>query len=143
MGAAELASQALRQPRFQVLLVGAFAVLALVLGAVGIFGVVSFATARRMRELGVRRALGARTADLHRLVIAEPLRTVGLGVIVGIVAAVMSARVIRALVFGVSAIDPMTFATVPAVVLVVAFLAAAVPARRASRVDPASVLRME
>ena len=138
---AELASQALRQPRFQVLLVGAFAVLALVLGAVGIFGVVSFATARRMRELGVRRALGARTTDLHRLVIGETLRTVGLGVIVGIVAAVASAQVIRALVFGVSVIDPMTFAAVPAVVFVVAFLAAALPARRASRVARRSGVR--
>ena len=140
---AELASMALRQPRFQVTLVGTFAGLALVLGAVGTFGVVSFATARRMRELGVRRALGAHTADLHRLVLGETLRTVGIGVVVGLVAAAASTRVLRALVFGVSATDPMTFAAVPAIVIVVAIVAAALPAHRASRVDPASVLRVE
>jgi predicted permease len=139
----ELASAALRQPRFQMTLVGAFATLALLLGAVGIFGVVSFATARRARELAVRIALGAKGGDVQRLVIAETLRTVGVGIVVGVVAALAGTRVIRSLVYDVSAADPLTFVLVPLAVIVVAVLAAAIPARRASRVDPISVLRME
>jgi len=139
----ELASAALRQPRFQVTLVGAFAALALLLGAVGIFGVVSFATARRTRELGVRMALGARGVDVQRLVLGETLRTVGVGVAVGVAIAVAGARVLRALVYGVSTTDPLTFAIVPVIVVTVAVLAAMIPARRAARVDPATVLRME
>jgi predicted permease len=139
----ELASVALRQPRFQVTLVGTFAALALLLGAVGIFGVVSFATARRTRELGVRMALGARGTDVQLLVVGETLRTVGVGIAVGVAAAVAGARVLRALVYGVSATDPLTFVVVPAIVVVVATLAAIIPARRASRVDPISVLRAD
>jgi putative ABC transport system permease protein len=139
----ELASAALRQPRFQVTLVGTFAALALLLGAVGIFGVVSFATARRTRELGVRMALGARGSDVQRLVLGETLRTVGVGVAVGVVIAVAGARVLRALVYGVSTTDPLTFAVVPVIVVAVAVLAAMIPARRAARVDPATVLRMD
>ena len=138
-----LAAVALRQPRFQVTLVGTFAALALLLGAVGIFGVVSFATARRTRELGVRMALGARASDVQLLVVGETLRTVGLGVVVGVVAALSGARVLGSLIYGVSATDPATFVAVPLLVVVVAVLAAAIPARRASRVDPVSVLRME
>jgi len=139
----ELASAALRQPRFQVTLVGTFAALALLLGAVGIFGVVSFATARRTRELGVRMALGARGSDVQRLVLGETLRTVGVGVAVGVVIAAAGARVLRALVYGVSTTDPLTFAVVPVIVVAVAVLAAMIPARRAARVDPATVLRMD
>jgi len=117
--------------------------LALLLGAVGIFGVVSFATARRTRELGVRMALGARGVDVQRLVLGETLRTVGVGVAVGVAIAVAGARVLRALVYGVSTTDPLTFAIVPVIVVTVAVLAAMIPARRAARVDPATVLRME
>ncbi len=139
----ELAAIALRQPRFQVTLVGSFAALALLLGAVGIFGVVSFATARRTRELGVRMALGARGRDVRLLVIGDSLRTVAVGIVVGVGAAVTGVRVLRGLVYGVSATDPLTFIVVPVVVTVVAVLAAALPARRASRVDPVSVLRAD
>ena len=139
----ELAAAALRQPRFQMTLVGAFAGLALLLGAVGIFGVVSFATARRTRELGVRVALGARAADLQTLVIGETLRTVGAGIVLGLVAAVVGARVLRSLVYETSTTDPLTFVAVPLIVALVAVLAAAIPARRAARVDPVTVLRTE
>ena len=139
----ELAAVALRQPRFQVTLVGTFAGLALLLGAVGIFGVVSFATARRTRELGVRMALGARGRDVQLLVVGETLRTVGVGIALGLVAAVAGARVLRALVYEVSATDPLTFVAVPVLVVAVAVLAAMIPARRASRVDPVTVLRMD
>jgi putative ABC transport system permease protein len=124
-----------------VTLVGTFAALALLLGAVGIFGVVSFATARRTRELGVRMALGARGSDVQMLVVAETLRTVGIGIALGLVAAVAGARVLRALVYEVSATDPLTYVAVPVVVVAVAVLAAMIPARRASRVDPVTVLR--
>ena len=137
----ELASAALRQPRFQVTLVGTFAGLALLLGAVGIFGVVSFTTARRTRELGVRMALGARASHVQWLVVGETLRTVGVGVVVGVIAAAGGARLLRSLIYGVSATDPATFVAVPVVMVAVAVIAAAIPARRASRVDPVSVLR--
>ena len=139
----DLAAVALRQPRFQMTLVGAFAVLALLLGAVGIFGVVSFATARRTRELGVRMALGAQGSDVKRLVIGETLRTVAVGVALGVAGAVAGVRVLRGLVYGVSAADPLTFIAVPLVVTAVAVLAAAIPAHRASRVDPIGVLRTD
>jgi len=139
----ELASAALRQPRFQVTLVGTFAALALLLGAVGIFGVVSFATARRTRELGVRMALGARASHVQVLVVGETLRTVGIGVVVGVIAAAGGAQLLRTLIYGVSATDPMTFIIVPLVVVAVAVIAAAIPARRASRIDPVIVLRVE
>lgn len=139
----DLAAVALRQPRFQVTLVGAFAALSLLLGAVGIFGVVSFATARRTRELGVRMALGARSRDVTLLVIRETLRMVAVGIAVGVAAAAAGARVLRGLVYGVSAADPLTFVVVPIVVMAVAVLAAAIPARRASRVDAVTVLRVE
>ena len=139
----DLAAAALRQPRFQMTLVGAFAVLALLLGAVGIFGVVSFATARRTRELGVRLALGAKGSDVKRLVIGETLRTVAVGITLGITSAAAGVRVLRGLVYGVSPADPMTFIAVPMVVTAVAVLAAAIPARRASRVDPITVLRAD
>jgi putative ABC transport system permease protein len=139
----ELAAVALRQPRFQVTLVGTVAALALLLGAVGIFGVVSFATARRTRELGVRMALGAKGTDVQLLVVGETLRTVGVGVAVGLLVAIAGARVLRSLVYDVSATDPLTFVAVPLIVVAVATLAAVIPARRASRVDPISVLRAD
>ena len=139
----DLAATALRQPRFQMTLVGAFAGLALLLGAVGIFGVVSFATARRTRELGVRVALGARAADLHVLVVGETLRTVGVGIVLGVLAAVAGTRVLQSLVYEVSTTDPLTFVVVPVLVVLVAVMAAAIPARRAARVDPVTVLRAE
>jgi len=139
----DLAAAALRQPRFQMTLVGAFAVLALLLGAVGIFGVVSFATAQRTRELGVRMALGAKGTDVKRLVIGETLRVVAVGITIGIAGAAAGVRVLRGLVYGVSAADPLTFVAVPILVTVVAVLAAAIPARRASRVDPITVLRAD
>ena len=139
----DLAAAALRQPRFQVTLVGAFATAALLLGAVGIFGVVSFATARRTRELGVRMALGARGSDVQRLVVGETMRTVGVGILVGIGGAVAGARVLEALVYGVGTRDPLTYVVVPLVVVSVAVLASLIPARRAARVDPARVLRMD
>ena len=139
----DMAAAALRQPRFQMTLVGAFAVLALLLGAVGIFGVVSFATARRTRELGVRLALGAKGSDVKRLVIGETLRTVVVGITLGITSAAAGVRVLRGLVYGVSPADPLTFIAVPMVVTAVAVLAAAIPARRAARVDPITVLRAD
>ena len=137
----DLAAVALRQPRFQMTLVGTFAVLALLLGAVGIFGVVSFATAGRTRELGVRMALGARGTDVKLLVVVDTLRTVAVGITVGIAGAAAGVRLLRGLVYGVSAADPLTFIAVPMVVTAVAVLAAAIPAQRASRVDPITVLR--
>jgi putative ABC transport system permease protein len=104
---------------------------------------VSFATARRTRELGVRMALGARASDVQLMVVGETLRTVGVGVVVGVLAAAGGARLLRGLIYGVSATDPATFVAVPVIVVAVAVLAAAIPARRASRVDPVAVLRME
>ena len=83
------------------------------------------------------------TTTVQRLVVTETLRTVGVGIVIGVVGALAGARLLRALVYGVSTMDPLTFAVVPAIVVVVAVLAAMIPARRASRVDPVTVLRMD
>jgi ABC-type antimicrobial peptide transport system permease subunit len=88
-------------------------------------------------------ALGARAADLHVLVVGETLRTVGVGIVVGLLSAAAGARLLTALVYEVSATDPLTFVAVPMLVIAVAVLAAAIPARRAARVDPVTVLRTE
>jgi putative ABC transport system permease protein len=129
--------------RFSALLLGAFAGVALLLAAVGIYSVLSYIVRGRSREIGIRTALGARTADVLRLVIVEAMSPVLLGIAVGTVAALASAKVLNTLVFGVSASDPLTLAMVGATLAVVALMASLAPAYRAVRVDPVKVLRAE
>jgi putative ABC transport system permease protein len=133
----------LTSQRFGALLLGAFGGVALLLAAVGIYSVLSYIVRGRSREIGIRRALGARTSDVLRLVIVEGMSPALVGVAVGTIAALASARVIRTLVFGVSASDPVTLAAVGATLALVALIASLVPAYRASRLDPVKALRAE
>jgi putative ABC transport system permease protein len=139
----ELVSETTAQPRFRAGLVGAFAGLAMVLSAVGIFGVLAFSVSRRMREFGIRSALGAQAGDILRMVLAGGLRIVALGVAIGLAAAAGLTRSLGSLLFGVKPIDPVTFLAASAVLSVVALIACAAPAIRAVRVDPGVALRQE
>jgi putative ABC transport system permease protein len=130
-------------PRFTMMLTLAFALLALVLAAIGVYGVMSYAVVQRTRELGIRMALGARRATVVRLVMGRGLRVVGVATVLGIVASLGAAQLIRKQLFGVSAQDPVTFVGVPLVLAFVALVACYLPARRASRVDPVIALRSE
>ena len=129
--------------RFITILLALFAGLALGLAAIGIYGVMSYAVAQRTREIGVRMALGAARADVLRLVAREGLRLSALGVAIGLAASVAATRGLTALLFGVTAGDPLTYAAVAAVLVATALAACYVPARRAARVDPLVALRYE
>jgi putative ABC transport system permease protein len=124
-------------------LLGVFGSLALLLATVGIYGVASFAVARRTREIGIRAALGAQRADVLRLVVGESMRRVVIGLIAGLVGALGLARVVASQLYGVGAVDPITFIATPLILGTVALLASWVPARRAARVDPLVALRAE
>lgn len=139
----DVVSGAIAGPRFNVLLVASFAVLALALAAVGIYGVVAYLVTQRTREIGIRLALGARRGDVLRLVVAQGLRPVLVGALAGAIGAVLAARAIGALLFGVAPLDPITFTSAPLVLLVVALVASAGPALRAMRVDPVTILADE
>jgi ABC-type antimicrobial peptide transport system permease subunit len=136
-------SSAMAQTRLVLALIGVFAVLALVLASLGLYGVVSYAARQRTRELGVRIAFGATERDVLRLVLAQGLLLSAGGIVVGLLASVPLTRVVRSLLVGVSSLDPATFAVVPLVLLGVAAIAAYIPARRASTVDPVVALREE
>jgi putative ABC transport system permease protein len=129
--------------RFSALVLGAFAGVALLLAAVGIYSVLSYIVRGRTREIGIRRALGARTSDVLRLVIVEGMSPALVGVAAWPIEALASARVMRTLVFGVSASDPVTLAAGVATLALVALIATVVPAYRALRLDPAKTLRAE
>ena len=133
----------LTSQRFSALLLGVFAGVALLLAAVGIYSILSYIVRGRSREIGIRTALGARTADILRLVIVEGMSPALVGIAVGTIAALASARVMAALVFGVSASDPLTLAAVAATLALIALLASLVPAYRALRLDPVKVLRAD
>src|SRR5258708_3609154 len=130
-------------PRFETLLVGAFAVLACVLTAIGLYGVVSYSVTQRNREMGIRIALGAQRASILRMVVREGFLLAVIGTGTGLVASFFAVRLIRGLLFGVGITDPITFVTVPLMMIAVALLASYVPARRATRVDHMVVLREE
>lgn len=123
--------------------VGLFAALALALAAVGLYGVVSYAVARRTREVGIRISIGAPTAKVVRLMMGGGLKLVLIGAGIGLVLAFASARVLSSLLFGIDALDPVTFVAVPLAMGVVAAAAAYIPARRASRIDPVRALKTE
>jgi putative ABC transport system permease protein len=139
----EVLDRAVAQPRFQTYLLSAFAGLALLLAAVGIYGVVSFSVSQRTREIGVRMALGALPTDVVRHFVRMGLRPVLLGLALGLVASLVAVRLLSGLLYEVPHTDPVTFVAVPAILVAVAALAALLPARRATRVDPMVTLRAE
>jgi putative ABC transport system permease protein len=134
---------AVARQRFSMLLLAVFAALALVLAAVGIYGVMSYSVAQRTHEIGIRMALGAQRGDVLKLTIGQGLRLVVTGVIIGLAAAFVVSRVMSSLLFGISPTDPLTFITISLVLVSVAILASYIPALRASRVDPMFALRYE
>jgi predicted permease len=136
-------SAAISQERFQALMLGLFAALALVLACVGLYGVISYSVVQRTHEIGVRMALGAQPVDVLRLVIRQGMLLTFAGLAIGIIAGTFATRVLSDMLFGVTPRDPLTFVGVPVLLLVVAFLACYVPARRATRIDPLIALRYE
>jgi putative ABC transport system permease protein len=126
-----------------VILIGFFGIVALLLATAGVFGVMAYSVNRRTREIGVRVALGASTSHVLRMVLGEGLRTICIGVAIGIAGALALTRTVESLLFGLTANDPLTFGGVTLFLVGAALLACYIPARRATKVDPMVALRYE
>jgi putative ABC transport system permease protein len=129
--------------RFATLLLGVFSVVALVIAAIGIYGVMAYNVSRRTTEIGIRLALGAQPRDVLNLVLAQGGKLVGLGLFLGLAAALASGRLLESLLFQTSPHDPLTLAAITLILALVATLACLLPARRATKVDPMVALRAE
>ena len=136
-------SHAVAQPRLQTILLGSFAAIALLLAAIGIYGVMAVAVVQRTKEIGIRMALGAVRRDVLSLVVRQGLTLAGAGLILGVAGALAVTRVLHSLLFSVSATDPVVFAGIAVLLAAVALIACYLPARRAARVDPMIALRHE
>jgi len=136
-------ADALWQQRLWGFLLAAFAGLALALAALGVYGVMSYLVNQRTRELGIRMALGARPSAVLGLVTTDGLRLVAIGIGIGVVTSLALSRLLNSLLFQVTTSDPQTYLSVSALLLLVAVLACAIPAHRATRIDPTSALRQE
>jgi putative ABC transport system permease protein len=139
----DVISASVSSEHFLMMLMGGFAGLALVLTAVGIYGVLSYQVSQRTQEIGIRMALGASSRDVLKLIVGQGIRLAVAGVAVGLIASYFSTRLMESLLFGVSTRDPFTFVIVPLILTGVALVACFVPARRATRVDPMVALRYE
>jgi putative ABC transport system permease protein len=137
----DLSSEAVAPARFQVGLIGTFAIVALLLTVVGLYGMLAYAVAERRREIGIRLALGAKANDVAGLVVRQGARLVAVGVVLGLAGALVARQFVASMLFEISPTDPLVFVLVPVLLLVVALLAVAIPARRAARVDAATALR--
>jgi putative ABC transport system permease protein len=129
--------------RFRMLVLAMFALLALTLAAIGVYGVISYGVVQRSREIGIRMALGARRPEILRLVVGDGMLTVGIGIGIGVIAAAGLSRFLESLLYAVRPGDPATFVAIAVLIAAVAIAACILPARRAMRVDPARTLRSE
>jgi putative ABC transport system permease protein len=139
----EVLAGARSRPRFLATLLGFFSSTALILAAVGLYGVISYSVTRRTTEFGIRMAMGAEAGDVLGLVLGQGMRLAALGVAAGAIGALALTRLIRGLLFGVSSFDPLTFLAMAALLVAVMAIACIVPARRATKVDPLIALRYE
>lgn len=139
----QIYSAALGSRKFNVVLVGFFGIMALLLAAIGVFGVMAYSVSRRTREIGVRVALGARSRDVLGMILGQGLRTILIGIAIGLAGSLLLTRTLQSMLFGVTATDPLTFAGVILILVMTALLACYLPARRAAKIDPMAALRYE
>jgi len=139
----QIYSASLGSRRFNLILIGFFGIVALLLATAGVFGVMAYSVSRRTREIGVRVALGAQSRDVLGMILGQGMRTILIGVAIGLAGSLALTRAISSLLFGVTATDPLTFAAVIALLIATALLACYIPARRATKVDPIVALRYE
>jgi putative ABC transport system permease protein len=139
----QIVNESVAEPRFRTLLLGAFAITALILAAIGVYGLISYSVAQRTREIGIRVALGARPAQILGPIIREGMTLAIIGVTLGLIGSLTATRVIAAFLFGIDATDPLTFSAISLLLLGVALVASYIPSRRALRVDPLIALRAE
>jgi putative ABC transport system permease protein len=139
----QLVSDDVSAPRLTLVLLGLFSALALVLAAIGIYGVVSYSVAQRTHEIGVRMTLGAQPRDVLRMVLSQVGKMAAIGIAIGMVAAFALTRLMSSLLFSIGSSDPVTFAAVAILLALVAIFASYIPAHRATRVDPMVALRYE
>ncbi len=139
----QLVSESLSSRRFSLFLLGLFAVISLVLAGVGLYGLISISTSQRTQEIGVRIALGAQTSTIMKMVIGEGVILALLGIGVGLIGSFLLTRFLNSMLFGIRPTDPLTFASISILLVLVALLASYIPARRATRVDPLIALRQE
>jgi predicted permease len=139
----DLYDQSLAPTSFTLVMLAIAGTMALLLGVVGIYGVISYAVSRRTREMGIRLALGAESAQLKRMFVGNALVLAGIGIVVGLAAAAALTRLMKSLLFGISTLDPVIYVATPVILLAAALLASYLPARRASRIEPTEALRLE
>jgi len=139
----DVVARSLTRDRFSVFVLGAFACVALILAAVGLYGLVAYFVTQRTNEIGVRIALGAEPRRIQRLVVFQSVRTVMIGLSLGLLSSVALSGILGSLLYEVKPRDPATFSSVAVVLFVVALVAAVIPARRAAHVDPAAALRAD
>jgi len=139
----DLYDQSVARTSFTLVILGIAGAMALALGIVGIYGVISYSVSQRSREIGIRLALGAQQGELKRMFVSHGLVLASIGVGIGLVAAAGLMRLMKSLLFGISPLDPLTYASVPFILAVATVLASYLPARRAAAVDPVEALRAE